>query len=354
MTTRTVLITGGAGFIGGNFVRYALRAHPDWSVINLDKLTYAGNPASLRDVEGDPRYRFVHGDICDPALVDSLVPQADTIVNFAAETHVDRSLRDESPFVLTNVYGTSVLLAAALRHKTPLFLHISTDEVYGDMPPGSSARETDPLRPRNPYAASKASADLMCMAFHTTHQLPVMAVRMTNNVGPYQYPEKAVPLFITNALEDKPLPVYGQGLQIRDWLYVEDACEALDLVLRRGAQGQIYNVAGSNERPNVETARAILRILGKPESLITFVEDRKGHDQRYSLDSSRMRDLGWRPAHSFETALEKTVRWYRENPQWWRPIKQGDFAQYYTRQYARQLPTKQRARRGIASPRRLP
>ncbi|MEK7682173.1 MAG: GDP-mannose 4,6-dehydratase, partial [Chloroflexota bacterium] len=193
MTTRTVLITGGAGFIGGNFVRYALRAHPDWSVINLDKLTYAGNPASLRDVEGDPRYRFVHGDICDPALVDSLVPQADTIVNFAAETHVDRSLRDESPFVLTNVYGTSVLLAAALRHKTPLFLHISTDEVYGDMPPGSSARETDPLRPRNPYAASKASADLMCMAFHTTHHLPVMAVRMTNNVGPYQYPEKAVP-----------------------------------------------------------------------------------------------------------------------------------------------------------------
>lgn len=342
MTSRTVLVTGGSGFIGSNFVRYALRAHPDWRVINLDKLTYAGNPANLRDVEGDPRYRFVRGDICDTALVDSLVPQADTVVNFAAETHVDRSLQDETPFVLTNVYGTSVLLAAALRHKTRLFLHISTDEVYGDMSPGVSARETDPLQPRNPYSASKASADLMCMAFHTTHQLPVMAVRMTNNVGPYQYPEKAIPLFITNALEDRPLPVYGQGLQVRDWLYVEDACQALDTVLGGGTPGQIYNVAGGNERPNIETARAILRILGKPESLITFVEDRKGHDQRYSLDSSRVHGLGWRPAHTFETALEATVRWYRENSQWWRPIKQGDFAQYYARQYA---PGKQRARK---------
>ena len=346
MTSRTVLVTGGAGFIGSNFVRYALRAHPDWHVINLDKLTYAGNPANLRDIEKDPRYRFVHGDICDTALVDSLLPQADTVVNFAAETHVDRSLRDETPFVLTNVYGTSVLLSAALRHKTPLFLHISTDEVYGDMPPGASARETDPLQPRNPYSASKASADLMCMAFHTTHELPVMVVRMTNNMGPYQYPEKAVPLFVTNALDDKPLPVYGRGLQVRDWLYVDDACEALDIVLQHGAPGHIYNVAGGNERPNIETARAILRILGKPESLITFVEDRKGHDQRYSLDASRVRGLGWRPAHTFETALEQTVRWYRENSQWWRPIKEGDFAQYYARQYAGRSAGKLRARKG--------
>ncbi|MBI4307236.1 MAG: dTDP-glucose 4,6-dehydratase [Chloroflexi bacterium] len=353
MTIHTLLVTGGAGFIGSNFIRHALREHPGWRIINLDKLTYAGNPENLRDIEGDSRYRFVRGDVCDVALVESIVPQADAIINFAAETHVDRSLLDHLPFVLTNVYGTSVLLEAALRHKTRM-LHVSTDEVYGEIPTGYSAHEGDPLRPRSPYAASKASADLLCLGLFISHEAPVVILRMTNNFGPYQYPEKAIPLFVTNAMEDKPLPVYGQGQQVRDWLYVEDACAALDIVLQQGEIGQIYNVAGGNERPNIEVARAILHVVGKPDSLITFVEDRKAHDQRYSLDCARVRGLGWKPCYTFEVALEKTVRWYAEHLRWWRRIKQGDFANYYARQYARRFPKGSPRTEGSSPSRRSP
>ncbi|MBI2525895.1 MAG: dTDP-glucose 4,6-dehydratase [Candidatus Rokubacteria bacterium] len=328
-----LLVTGGAGFIGSNFVRHVLATHPEDSVVNLDKLTYAGNPENLRDVEQDARYRFVKGDICDRTLVAELMAGVDAVVHMAAETHVDKSNLGADDFLRTNVTGTFTLLECARERRLARFLAVSTDEVYGSLSRGA-ARELDPLNPSNPYSASKAAADLLARAYWTTHRLPVVITRSSNNFGPYQYPEKVIPLFITNALEDRPLPLYGDGRNVRDWLYVLDNCAAIDLVLRRGRDGEIYNIGGVNEVENIVLTRQILRLLGKPESLITPVTDRPGHDRRYALDSAKVRGLGWTPAHAFPVALAATVEWYRHHAAWWRPIKSGEFKAYYDRQYA--------------------
>jgi dTDP-glucose 4,6-dehydratase len=328
-----LLVTGGAGFIGSNFVRHVLRGHPGDQVVNLDKLTYAGNPENLRDVEDDPRYRFVKGDVGDAALAREVMAGVDAVVHFAAETHVDRSNLGADEFLRTNVLGTHVLLEAARERRIGRVLVVSTDEVYGSVATGES-RETDPLNPSNPYAASKAAGDLLARAYWITHRLPVVVTRSSNNFGPYQYPEKVVPLFVTNALEDRPLPLYGDGGNVRDWIYVLDNCAAIDLVLRRGADGEIYNVGGGTAIDNLALTRRILALVGKPESLITPVADRPGHDRRYALDSSKVRALGWAPARSFDEALRETVLWYREHEAWWRPIKSGAFRAYYERQYS--------------------
>jgi dTDP-glucose 4,6-dehydratase len=328
-----ILVTGGAGFIGCNFVRHVLATHPDDSVVNLDKLTYAGNPENLADLASDPRYRFVKGDICDGALARDLMTEVDAVVHFAAETHVDRSNAGPDDFLRTNVTGTFTLLEAARERKIGRFVAIGTDEVYGSVTRGAS-REVDPLNPSNPYSASKAAADLLARAYWTTHRLPVVVTRSSNNFGPYQYPEKMIPLFVTNALEGKPLPLYGDGKNVRDWLYVADNCAAVDLVLRKGKDGEIYNIGGSNEVENIVLTRQILRLTGKPETLIIPVADRPGHDRRYALDSGKTKALGWKPTHPFPAALEKTVEWYRTHEAWWRPIKSGEFRAYYERQYA--------------------
>jgi dTDP-glucose 4,6-dehydratase len=328
-----ILVTGGAGFIGSNFVRHLLSTHPEDSVVNLDKLTYAGNLANLSDVEHDPRYRFVHGDICDAALVGDLMADVDAVVHMAAETHVDKSNQGAGDFLRTNVNGTHTLLEAARQVKLSRFLLVSTDEVYGSIAEGA-AREGDPLNPSNPYSASKAAADLLARAYWLTHRLPVVITRSSNNFGPYQYPEKVIPLFVTNALEGRPLPLYGDGRNVRDWLYVLDNCAAIDRVLRKGQDGEIYNIGGGNEVENVALTRSILALLGKPDTFITPVTDRPGHDRRYALDSGKIHDLGWKPAHSFPTALAATVEWYRRHEAWWKPIKSGAFKAYYARQYS--------------------
>jgi dTDP-glucose 4,6-dehydratase len=338
---RRILVTGGMGFIGSHFIRRLLNRYDDCEVVNLDKLTYAGNFDNLRDVEGDRRYRFVQGDICDEALVSEVMRGVDAVVNFAAESHVDRSLMEPAAFIRTDVHGTYVLLSAAANcgGRIERFLHISTDEVYGEVPEPARSREDDALHPRSPYAASKAGADMQCLAFIETYGLPVVIARPSNNVGPNQYPEKMAPLFITNALEDEPLPVYGDGRQVRDWLFVEDNCEALDLLLHEGAPGEVYNVGAGNERLNIEAAEMILTLLEKPQSLIRFVEDRPGHDRRYCLDWQKIRSLGWSPRHDLPAALEATVRWYVENREWWEKIKSGAFREYYQRQYGQRLAT---------------
>jgi dTDP-glucose 4,6-dehydratase len=328
-----ILVTGGAGFIGSNFVRHVLAAHSDDSVVTLDKLTYAGNPANLKDVEADPRHRFVKGDICDAGLVRDLMSEVDAVVHFAAETHVDRSNADADEFLRTNVTGTFTLLEAARARRLGRFIAIGTDEVYGSIARGAS-REVDPLNPSNPYSASKAAADLLARAYWITHRLPVIVTRSSNNFGPYQYPEKVIPLFITNAIDDVPLPLYGDGKNVRDWLYVLDNCAAIDVVLRKGKDGEIYNVGGGNEIENVVLTRQILRLAGKPETLIKPVADRPGHDRRYALDTAKVRALGWKPAHDFPGALTATVEWYRSHEAWWRPIKSGEFRAYYERQYS--------------------
>ena len=334
---RNYLITGGAGFIGSHFVRYLLDRYADIRVVVLDKLTYAGNLDNLLDVQDDPRYHFVRGDICDQETVTRVVQEheIDTIVNFAAETHVDRSIMDPDAFIRTDVYGTYVLLEAARRFGLERFHQISTDEVYGHVPPGHSSRETDPVAPRSPYAASKAGADLMVMAYFVTYGVPVTITRGANSIGPYQYPEKVVPLFATNAIDDLPLPVYGDGRQMRDYQYVTDHCEAIDVVLQRGQPGEIYNVGTGQEMENLEMVHILLDELGKPRSLIQHVEDRPGHDRRYSLNVEKLMALGWRPRHTHEEAIRKTVRWYAENEWWWRKIKAGEFQEYYRRQYGR-------------------
>jgi len=328
-----ILVTGGAGFIGSNFVRHVLGNHSGDAVVNLDKLTYAGNLENLRDVEKDPRYRFVRGDICDGALVRDLMDGVDAVVHFAAETHVDRSNAAADEFLRTNANGTFTLLEAARERKVQRFVAIGTDEVYGSIAKGA-AREGDALNPSNPYSASKAAADLLARAYWTTHRLPVLITRSSNNFGPYQYPEKVIPLFITNAIEDKPLPLYGDGKNVRDWLYVLDNCAAIDRVLRKGKDGEIYNIGGGHEVENVALTRQVLHLLGKPESLITPVTDRPGHDRRYALDSSKVAALGWKPSHSFASALQATVAWYREHESWWQPIKSGAFRAYYEKQYS--------------------
>jgi dTDP-glucose 4,6-dehydratase len=327
-----LLVTGGAGFIGSNFIRHVLRAHPDDQVVNLDKLTYAGNRANLADVEGDRRYTFVQGDICDARLVRDLLRGVDALVNFAAESHVDRSLTEADAFLRTDVFGVFTLLEAVRELRVPRLLHISTDEVYGSVASGSSA-ETDPLRPSNPYSASKAGGDLLALAYWHTHRVPVLITRSSNNFGPYQYPEKVIPLFVTNALDDLPLPLYGDGRNVRDWLYVLDNCAAIDLVLRKGADGEVYNIGGGHEVENVALTREILRLTDKPERLIQRVADRPGHDRRYSVDCAKVRQLGWAPEHPFGAALEATVRWYRDHEAWWRPLKSGAFRAWYEQQY---------------------
>ena len=310
-----------------------LAKYPEYRVVNLDKLTYAGNPANLIELAGGDRYRFVEGDICDPATVGPLVAEADIVVNFAAESHVDRSIMGGAEFVQTNFNGTYTLLDSAVEHGIERFHQISTDEVYGSINEGAWTEEW-PLAPRNPYSSTKASAELLVRAYHITHGLPTVTTRASNNVGPFQYPEKRVPLYISNAIDDLPLPVYGDGSQVRDHLYVEDHCSAIDLVLHQGEIGEIYNVGGENDATGLEVAKVILKRLGKDESLLTFVTDRSGHDQRYALDSSKVQALGWQPASDFRVAMERTVDWYVENESWWREIKERqDYKDYYQRNY---------------------
>jgi len=318
----TMLVTGGAGFIGSNFIRHMLAEHPDTPIVNLDALTYAGNPESLRDVADNPNYTFVKGDICDPAAVAAVFRShpIETVVHFAAESHVDRSIADGSAFVRTNVIGTFTLLDCAQKHGVERFIHVSTDEVYGSTREGSFV-ETDNLNPSSPYSSSKAGSDLLARSFFITHGLPVIVTRCTNNYGPYQFPEKLIPLFATNLLEGKKVPVYGTGRNIRDWLYVLDHCRAIDFVLRHGEPGEIYNIGGGAEKTNLEITEKILELLGKDGSMIEYVPDRKGHDFRYSLDFGKLRALGWEPAYTFDDALAATVRWYAENEWWWRPLK---------------------------------
>jgi dTDP-glucose 4,6-dehydratase len=334
-----IVVTGGAGFIGSAYVRHVLARHPEDDVVTLDALTYAGNPANLDDVRDNPRHRFVHGDIADADVVDGLLRDGDAVVNFAAETHVDRSLLDPAAFARSNVIGVMTLLDAARRHGRRI-LQVSTDEVYGDVAAGRHSVEDDPLLPRSPYAASKAGAELMCRAYAVSYQTDVVVTRGCNTIGPRQYPEKIVPLFVTNALQDLPLPVYGDGLQVRDWLHAEDHAAAIDLVLRRGRSGETYNVGADNERPNLDVVHAILDRLGKPDSLIAHVPDRPGHDRRYALDPSKLRrELGWAPVRDFTQTLTDTVDWYVSHPEWWQAIR-GDgnaFADYYDRQYGWRL-----------------
>jgi len=328
-----ILVTGGAGFIGSHLVRHLLN-DGDTQVVNLDALRYSGNLDNLQDLEGHSRYRFVHGDICDATLVDRIVrdQRIGAIVNCAAETHVDRSIAEPGGFVRTDVVGTSVLLEAARASGVRRFVQVSTDEVFGDVPVGRS-KESDPLAPRSPYAASKAGGDLLALSYSTTYQFPVLVTRGSNTFGPNQYPEKFIPLFVTNALEDQPLPLYGDGLQQRDWLYVQDHCEAIALVLRKGEPGQSYNIGVGEERPNRDVAEAILGLLGKPRSLLRHVADRPGHDRRYALDCGKIARLGWSPRFPFGEALKATVAWYRDNPSWWTKIKSGEFRAYYEKMY---------------------
>jgi len=330
-----VLVTGGAGFIGSNFVRYAIDAHPDWQVTTLDKLTYAGRLENLKSVEHNPRHRFVKGDIADMAVAGPLVRESDLVINFAAETHVDRSIKHAGDFITTDVFGTFVLLEAA-RENASLrrFIQISTDEVYGSVPVGSST-ETDELKPRNPYSASKAGADRLAYSYWATYKVPVIITRASNNYGSHQFPEKVIPLFITNLIDDIPVPLYGDGQNERDWLHVEDHCRGVDLLVDKGVPGEVYNIGGGNQVKNVELTHQILKLAGKPPSLIKPVADRKGHDRRYSLDTAKLESLGWKPIHDFAAGLAQTVRWYRENESWWRPIKNEDpaFRKYYQEQY---------------------
>jgi dTDP-glucose 4,6-dehydratase len=335
-----IVVTGGAGFIGSNYIRHVLQTHPDDQIVNLDKLTYAGNLDNLRDIAADealaPRYRFVQGDICDPEAVEAAIAAADgpdAIVNFAAETHVDRSITGPEDFIRTDVIGTHVLLEAVRTQEIGRYLQISTDEVYGSIAEGSFA-ETDILAPSSPYSASKAGADLLVLGYRTTYGLPVVITRSSNNYGPYQYPEKLIPLFATNALDGEQLPVYGDGMNIRDWIHVEDNCRGVDLVLRQGKEGEIYNIGGGNERPNMEITRFILAATGHDESLLRYVPDRLGHDLRYSIECSKLRGLGWAPRVDFREGLERTVAWYRDNRWWWEKIKSGAWRRYYEQHYA--------------------
>jgi len=332
-----VLVTGGAGFIGSNFVRYALERRQDWRVTTLDKLTYAGRRENLHDVMDHPRHAFVQGDIADAAVSTPLVERSDLVVHFAAETHVDRSIMAAGDFIRTDVEGTFVLLEAARRAAgLRRFIQISTDEVYGSVATGAS-RETDELKPRNPYAASKAGADRLAYSYWATYNVPVVITRASNNYGPYQFPEKVIPLFATNAIDDIPVPLYGDGQNVRDWLHVDDHCRAIDLLVEQGINGEVYNIGGGNDVMNVDLTKRILSALGKPMSLITPVADRPGHDRRYCLDTSKLHTLGWAPQVPFEKGLHDTVEWYRRNQWWWRPIKEQDpaFRSYYQAQYER-------------------
>lgn len=333
-----ILITGGCGFIGSNFIRYLLTNYSELSVINVDKLTYAGNPENLSDLSGSSRYHFVRGDIADGAMMEELIQsEVEAVVNFAAESHVDRSIEDPTAFLRTNVFGTFVLLEAIRKvypRRKIRFLQISTDEVYGSLGQSGAFTEETPLSPSSPYSASKAAADLMIRAYYRTYGLPVVITRCSNNYGPYQFPEKLIPLFISNAFEDQELPLYGDGLNIRDWIYVEDHCKALDQVLWKGREGEVYNIGGRSERTNLSVAQTILDCMGKPHALIRFVTDRPGHDRRYAIDFSKIeRELGWKPGFSFEEGIRRTIEWYRVHRDWWKKIKTGEYQDYYRRMY---------------------
>ena len=334
-----ILVTGGAGFIGSHFIRYMLNKYPDYAVMNLDKLTYASCTENLSGLESDGRYHFVRGDVRHQDVVRELAKEVDVIVNFAAETHVDRSIMDPLDFIQTDILGTYVLLDAAVRFRHQRYLQVSTDEVYGSSLK-RPFKEDDPLSPSSPYSASKAAADLLTLSYHKTFGLSVLITRSSNNFGPFQFPEKLIPLFITNAIEDRPLPLYGDGGNIRDWLYVLDNCEAIDLVLHKGVGGEVYNIGGGNEMTNVEITTMILRELQKPKGLIRFVEDRAGHDRRYSLDCIKLSHLGFKPRHGFSAAIRATVDWYCHNPEWWRKRKTDDFWDYYERVYGDALKEK--------------
>lgn len=315
----TILVTGGLGFIGSNFIRHLI-ANTTHKIINFDKITYAGNPDNLKEIEKDPRYSFIKGDICDINAVEKAVSKADMIVHFAAETHVDRSIEGPMIFTKTNVLGTHCMLEAARKHNIKRFIHISTDEVYGSIKKGSFT-ETDNLDPSSPYSSSKAASDLLALSYHKTFGLPVIVTRTTNNFGPYQHPEKLIPRFITNLMDWQKIPVYGNGKNVRDWIYVGDNCDALNFILEHGKEGEVYNIAGKNEKNNLYITKKILQYLGKDNSYVEYVADRKGHDFRYSLNANKLRKLGWKPKHKFDEMLKKTVEWYRENELWWRPLK---------------------------------
>lgn len=339
-----ILVTGGAGFIGSYFIHFLLgpkSPHPnEYDILNLDKLTYAGNLENVADLSSNPGYQFMQGDICDGQLVDTLLGKGvDAIVNFAAESHVDRSLYEPDLFIKTNVIGVQVLLHAALRHKIKRFVQVSTDEVYGSLPPdGPGFSEDTHLAPNSPYSASKAAADLLVRSYFKTYGFPAVITRCSNNYGPYQFPEKLIPLLITNAMEDKPLPIYGDGLNIRDWIHVEDHCRAVKVILEKGREGEIYNIGGDGEKTNLEITEKVLTILGKPKSLIRFVADRPGHDRRYAIDFSKLkRDLGWSSVYRLEEGLEKTVRWYVDHEEWWRRIKSGAYRDFYQKHYKERL-----------------
>ena len=318
---KRLLITGGAGFIGSNFIRHILSKYDDYHIINLDKLTYCGNLDNLKDIEKDKRYKFVKGDITDARIVEKCANRCDTIINFAAETHVDRSIHDAAAFVRTNVFGTHTLLEAAKKVGAELYIQVSTDEVYGSILEGSF-KETDPLSPNSPYSASKAGGDLLARSYFVTYGLPVIITRSSNNFGPYQYPEKIIPLFITNLLQNKKVPLYADGKNVRDWLYVLDNCEAIDLIMHKGEAGQVYNIGAGSETTNIELTRSMLALLGKDGTMIEYVKDRPGHDKRYSLDITKVKKLGWRPRHDFKYALELTIEWYKNNKSWWQKLKE--------------------------------
>jgi dTDP-glucose 4,6-dehydratase len=333
---KKILVTGGAGFIGSNFIRYMLKNYPDYEIINLDALTYCGNLENLSGVEDNPNYIFIKGNINDKKLVQEISPQIDYIINFAAESHVDRSIEYPEIFIKSNILGTHVLLDIAKEYEIKKFLQISTDEVYGSLGKNGYFRENTPLAANSPYSASKAGADLMVRAYHKTFDLPVNITRCSNNYGPYQFPEKLIPLMISNALEDKKLPVYGDGLNIRDWLHVYDHCAAVDLVLHKGKDGEVYNIGGNNEKTNIEIVKLILKNLNKSENLIKYVEDRLGHDRRYAIDSSKIRkELGWKPKYTFETGISETIQWYLDNQEWMEKVKSGEYKKYYEKMYAK-------------------
>lgn len=335
----TIIVTGGAGFIGSNFVFHMLQAHPDYRIVCLDKLTYAGNLSTLEPVLQQDNFRFVKADICDRQAVDKLFQEEkpDIVVNFAAESHVDRSIENPGIFLETNIMGTAVLMDACRKYGIQRYHQVSTDEVYGDLPldrPDLFFTEETPLHTSSPYSSSKASADLLVMAYYRTYGLPVTISRCSNNYGPYHFPEKLIPLMIANALADKPLPVYGNGENVRDWLYVEDHCRAIDLIIHNGKVGEVYNVGGHNEKRNIDIVRIICQELGKPESLIVHVEDRKGHDRRYAIDPAKIhRELGWLPETKFEDGIKKTVKWYLEHKKWWQDIINGEYQEYYAKMY---------------------
>ncbi|MFI5251809.1 MAG: dTDP-glucose 4,6-dehydratase [Bacteroidota bacterium] len=331
-----ILVTGGCGFIGSNFIRYMIDHYPDYTIVNLDKLTYAGNPENLEGIDDNSRYHFVRGDICDRSLVISLMEEykVESIINFAAESHVDRSIAGPSIFIETNVSGAATLFEIAIDFKVKRFIQISTDEVYGSLGPRGKFTESSPLHPNSPYSASKASADMLALAYRNTFGLPVCITRCSNNYGPYQFPEKLIPLMIANAIDGRSLPVYGDGLNVRDWLFVQDHCSAIDAVLHKGKDGEIYNIGGANEWKNLDMVKLLLKKLNKPATLITFVKDRQGHDRRYAIDAAKIeRDLGWKPAVTFETGIGKTIDWFLQNESWWRRIISGDYMKYYQKMY---------------------